>query len=360
MYVLLFPSILFLLVVSVYLTFQGSTFIEDFFHGYFLYQLFAIDVILPVVTLVLASNLVEISIMLSKGVERSLIFRFLRSAFFLLSVFSISLVSLSVGVQFVFMKADPVRVATMSVMFTHWDHVLFGAYPWISWHSFFTGPCLQQFIYFSYSSLVSVLIIVLVVSFLHKTHILRKLVLSFCLVTFLGMPFWIALPSLSPDLMYRVNILGVSVQSDVKESLEGTSFSKITEDTLDTLEKFWSDPKKESLPVTSFPSMHAAWGVIVTVVGIELWAPSAFFLIPWLLAELVATVLTLEHYAVDTIFGALLGLLALCVASRLLSFDKKRFVDKWDLFLSIGQIQTDLEKAVDWLKAKIKYALKLT
>ncbi|WP_460994690.1 phosphatase PAP2 family protein, partial [Staphylococcus aureus] len=69
--------------------------------------------------------------------------------------------------------------------------------------------------------------------------------------------------------------------------------------TFDRMEKYWVDTEGVSMAITTFPSMHAAWGVIVAVIAIELFPPLFLVVVPWFILELIGAVYTMQHYAVD-------------------------------------------------------------
>lgn len=351
-YVILLPAVIFLLIMCVYVFFRESGYISYFFHGHFLSSVLFIDSIFSVPFVIFMSSIIAASFMWKNNVDSSHIFIFMRSSLFMFCVLYFGLLALSVLAQLVFNIADPVRTAASSVMFTNWDYAIFGTYPWLSLHSFITANWLQKFIFESYLYTTYIMVVLFAVVALKNVFLFRKFLLAYFIVIAMGVPFWIVYPALAPDIMYRSNILNVPVKSDLEEKLDNTNFSENSKKALSFLEKFWIDQSKDSLPITSFPSMHSAWGIIVTVIGIELWAPLAFVLVPWVLAELIGTLLTLQHYAVDTIFGVILGFIALIIAHRLLDFEKRKNFNKLDLFLALNKLQTKFEKIVSFLRNK--------
>lgn len=317
--------------------FRAADYRESFFHGQFLALLFSVDFIFPIIFTITWINIIEVLIMLKNKVSYSEIIHFFRSSLFVLMLFYFGGLALAIATQFIFYIANPVRVAANSIMFTKWDYAIFGTYPWLSMHSFITAHWAEIFIYGSYLLTLFIIVILLITLIFKNVFLLRKFLLSYFIATVIAIPFWIIFPALAPDMMYRINILHVSAPSEIKEKLDNAHFSPTSQSVFLSLEERWVDKSGRTLPVTTFPSMHAAWGIIIVVIGIELWAPLAVVLVPWLLAELAGTIFTLEHYAVDVIFGIALGFLALYLASCLLKWDKKNSFDKWDLFASVSK-----------------------
>ncbi|MCX6757571.1 MAG: phosphatase PAP2 family protein [Candidatus Nomurabacteria bacterium] len=112
--------------------------------------------------------------------------------------------------------------------------------------------------------------------------------------------------------------------------------------------------------MSTFPSMHAAWGIIACVALIEIWGPLAIIAIPWIIAELIGTMYTLEHYAVDVILGIIIGFFALWITKRLLKFEKQYFVDHYNLFSIFEHLEKHYRNTNQKVKEKIDKISKIS
>ncbi|MDR3519582.1 MAG: phosphatase PAP2 family protein [Candidatus Pacebacteria bacterium] len=351
-YVLLLPSLIFLLVMSFYIFFRENGYSEIFFHGHFLSIVISTDNLFPIIFIIICLNIIEILVMLRNQAKFEDVLHFLKSSFFVFGIFYISGLALTVLTQLVLNVANPTRTIASSIMFTKWDYTIFRFYPWLSLHSLITSHLMEMFIYESYLLTVVMMLVLLAILAFKNIFLFRKFLLSYFIAIVLATPFWAAFPALAPDMMYRLNIFNIPVPTQIADNLSSIHFSKTSQIVFSALEKEWLDNSGQSLPITTFPSMHAAWGIIIAVIGTELWTPLAIVLIPWFLLELTGTIFTLEHYAVDTIFGVLLGFLALYLATCLLRFDKKHSFNKKNLFVSLHQLQMSLSSFLSWIKSK--------
>jgi membrane-associated phospholipid phosphatase len=99
------------------------------------------------------------------------------------------------------------------------------------------------------------------------------------------------------------------------------------------------DPSKRLLPTSTFPSMHAAWGVITaySAMTISPWLGIVF--VPWAILNGIGSVYILEHFAVDIFFGTFIALLSIIITEILLRFENKYFEDKFGLFLGFDYVR---------------------
>ena len=120
---------------------------------------------------------------------------------------------------------------------------------------------------------------------------------------------------------------------------------------LSALQGNWSDPKNASFAVTSFPSMHAAWGIILAYFGAALWWPFGIFLIPWAFLNFVSTVYTLQHFAVDAFSGAAAAMIAIALVYILLKFERRYYTGRYRPFLIIDMIQADVRSLFGFFRS---------
>lgn len=105
-------------------------------------------------------------------------------------------------------------------------------------------------------------------------------------------------------------------------------------------------PNNRILPISTFPSMHAAWGIIIAYAGMILWPPLGIILIPLALVNGVASVYILEHYAVDIFLGYAVALISIIITEVLFRFEKTYFEDKFGLLSGFDYMPSILEKSI--------------
>ncbi len=339
-YVLFLPTIIFLISIFVFVFAFAHGNSASLFHGSFVTLFLQSTLRSPVIVPILLYILICMTVIyFNKRSDRSGLIRSYSSFVFVMGIFVCFSVTMSLATQLMFNTADHSRVIAASAGLAFVDKAIFHSYPWLYLNQHITSNFLEAVIVQSYLILDLIGCILVFITACYKTHLFRKLILSLFIAFIIGIPFWVTIPALSPDDAFRSNILGAKIPDDIKTQMVATHFSAPTLDSLIKTEAYWVDKTGKSLGITSFPSMHAAWGIIITVIGIEVWAPFAIVLIPWLLLELVGTVFTLQHYAVDTIFGILVGFLALFIVKKLFELEERYFKDEYDIFFALKYIQ---------------------
>ena len=92
-----------------------------------------------------------------------------------------------------------------------------------------------------------------------------------------------------------------------------------------------TNPNNNILPISTFPSMHAAWGIVIAYAGVILWPPLGIILIPWAIINGIGAVYILEHYSVDIFLGVFIALISIIITELLFNLENKYFEDKFDL-----------------------------
>ncbi len=259
---------------------------------------------------------------------------------------SIALIAITLGllVCILFSIVDPPRVIRASHALMALDRKIFGVYPPLYLNTIIRSPLFVHWSMQAYLKLVTLLSVLLLLLPLVNVRLFRTFVLSYFLAFMTGFPLWYSMPALEPNTMYRANILRQEIAPEIQESILQADFPPLMQSYLSRFDAMWIDPKLEWLAVTNFPSMHAAWGVIIAWVLIEAWAPLIIIAIPWLSLNLLGTVLSLQHYAVDTVLGALIGLLAILAAKKLLQWEKRYLTHPW--LLSSLTVFSELTEAM--------------
>ena len=270
----------------------------------------------------------------------SLVFSFFYVFFgFLLASCANSIVVYQLG------KTDTERVRQASLMLSKWDFALFGTHPPFaiqSWlHNIWGDLALYSYSYFT----VSITLVFFGTLFTNE-KLFRKFALSIILILILSAPIWYLLPAICPYEVYVLNLLGTDRSSLPRaDVISSASYQANLIVFLQEAFQHWSQANLKQWAVTCFPSMHIGWGVLVVYFGCRLWKCFALVLIPFFLLNLVGTIYTLNHYAVDLPPGILSGLLAAWIAENWV----ERSAEKNERFQCIKLIQRDIAKLLSLL-----------
>ena len=355
-YVIFLPALLFLIGIWIFVqTCTGNCF-ETFFHGYFS------DILIKnnIVYFVIFPFILYFIILLffHKDFSKPKIWMFARSFTFSFGSLYAVMVLLLLCTQLMFNTIPHDRIVDATLQITNLDRWFFGGYSWAGIQGFF-GPAIETIIFNSYFYLVGITFVAIFSLLFLNKNLFRKFVLSYFLAFIIGLPFWFLLPTLGPNMMFRANQLNINIPSNIESAIKEAEISEGSYKVLDHFSDYYYADRNRSVDITSFPSMHSAWGIIITVVMIEaIGGVVAIFFVPWLVFMLLGTVLTMQHYAIDTVFGILVGFLALWIAKIILQKEKKYFKDKYNLFYALDILEGNTKNFANNLKSKIEKFLK--
>jgi membrane-associated phospholipid phosphatase len=325
-----------------------------FLSGKLLTAIFSNSVLPYVITTVLFWLIIFLVLYFFLYKTDSILFKKITTRFRSMAVVSVAvfifIVAMSCAVQVMFNTADKVQTVTVSNLLMNADKIVFSVYPSIWLNEVIHSNLLSVFIVRSYLSLIPLVFIVFVLVAFRNKYLFRKFVLAYFFAFVISVPFWLKFPAIAPDSMYRANIFHAEIQPEIQQAVSGTQFSPFMRSVFDRMEKYWVDREGDSTAITTFPSMHAAWGVVVTVIAIDLYSPLLLLFVPWLILELIGTVYTMQHYAVDVLFGVVVGFFALWFAKKILALEKKYFTDRYSLFAVIDFFVEEFDKFLLWIK----------
>lgn len=241
------------------------------------------------------------------------------------------------------------QVALSSSMLMEADRMLFKVHPPLVIHRYIP-EWLSSASLWSYSHLGDVMGIFFILLILTNAKLFRVLSLSTVAVILIAYPVWLLVPAVSPEEMYRQNILNLNEFSPlIKKELLNLTLSPALKEYLNALSGIWSKPEKGQYAVTAFPSMHMAWVLVLLWTGFKLWKPLGIALVPFFILNLLGTLVTLQHYFVDLPLGILVGMIAVRISERMVN----RF--KYDRFSHyfIYRIQKSLEPISNLAKKRM-------
>ena len=281
---------------------------------------------------------------------REELLKIVRSAVFIFLVIIFTNIVIFFLVNQLFYTVPVSSIIVGSNLLMKLDHSIFGVYLPFASHALGCIPYLEQMSAWSYLTLFNVASFVLSALFFFSTKLFRGFILAFFIAYFIGIPFWSSIPALSPAAMYRFNLINIEIPQSVYQSVQ-VHVNPFMQRIITAVENAYVDPAGRSLAISTFPSMHVAWAIIIAFYGIALFWPSGVFLIPWLLLNIVGTLFTEQHYGVDVIFGVIVGIVSILCAHYSLKVDARYFKDRYSILHIMESANVDSRRVFSTLKA---------
>ncbi|MBI3632899.1 MAG: phosphatase PAP2 family protein, partial [Candidatus Vogelbacteria bacterium] len=235
------------------------------------------------------------------------LFSGLLSAIFLFT--SIILASGAVGTSALYLfKVSPIdKIITSSTKMMAMDYKIFGSYvPFILQGLGNKMHIIEVTSIWSYTNLLTIIPIFGIIS-IFKKDVFRKFVLSFFIAVAISWPIWYFMPALQPGLMFKKNILNITVPTYIQQTIESHPSTHYDNLYIEEYDKFWTDPEGKTFSTSNNPSMHVAWGMFLVYYSIEFLPYLGIVTIPWYVFNIIGAMYTLQHYATDVIGGLIIG-----------------------------------------------------
>jgi membrane-associated phospholipid phosphatase len=238
------------------------------------------------------------------------------------------------------------------------DHRIFGTFVPFEMHNQALWNWLAVPMLACYLKLTLILSLVIVALFIFRADRFRQFILAFVAIMFLAMPGWAALPATTPSEAYRTVKLRKDIPYDIAIEIAEpiVHLDDMIVNLLERLERVQSNPVTGRYFITSFPSPHVAWGVIIVWFGIELYQKSIVLLLPWGLLNCIGAIYSLQHYAVDAVAGIVVAIAAVYLVRGLVALEAGHGIDAprgYGLSKSMQQDLADLGRWI-WPSAKGK------
>lgn len=297
---------------------------------------------------VILENILKIPLE-NKKQQKAIKWKGILSAFLIISLIPFIAYSLSLFTGLIFKISSPEKTEKFSRLFSSWDNAIFKTNPGVWLINNFTATPLEGLFLWVYNNIFFVFSFIFLLSFLFKKDAFRRLVISFFISWIIAFPLWIFFPALSPDLMFRINSFNLS---DLKEAADfnGLTPSIQLEDNLKIQEEIYKvnlEPKEKSLPISTFPSMHAAWGTITAYGGVMISPWLGTILIPLAIINYIGAVYILQHFSVDILSGIAVALISIIITEMLLHFEKKYFEDRFGFLSGFDYIWSMSKKIIN-------------
>jgi len=211
-------------------------------------------------------------------------------------------------------------------------------------------PWLYSFIEISYRYSIVIVFSLLIFLALFSFRTAREYGLALFMSVVISAPMWLILPAIAPLQLANTDTFSnyskySQLQTETEpirylyNDLSGTAwYEEVNSWTI-----FWDESYYSGLgyAVSSNPSMHIIWGILVLVYlrRINIWL--TLLGVTFLLADAVGTLFFLQHYSIDLLFGALAAIITLAITKKLLGYENEHMsVDPTLWFTPILLIET--------------------
>lgn len=240
---------------------------------------------------------------------------------------------------------SPESVFEMSRKFMFIDQRISGPLSPFSIAQYFSQwSSIDWLLVFVYANLGLVITLSMIVFFIANTQILRKFLLTLFVVCLLSVPFWYEYPVISPYELYMRNIFQLDSSDPFYREAKEIPLASSNYEFLKYSEGVGSNVEKGTFLVTTFPSMHIAWGTLVAFYVISLLPLSAIIVIPWWIVNTISVVYTLQHYTIDIPAGIIAAFVTMFIVHRALLIEKKYYKGKNPPLYIIDAIREEFKR----------------
>lgn len=174
------------------------------------------------------------------------------------------------------------------------DYKIFGVHPFI-WLPEKIGEMGAFIITYAYESLAWFLSFGFIYLYYKNFHLFRQFMMAFLLVLMFALPVYYLIPVTGAYAGYiSDNILSAEINNLV---IDNYNPNRITANFFDFLKHQYY--QSGFLVVSSFPSMHIAWSLLLMYFLARVEKRFLYILIPWFFAESIGAIYLAQHYFVD-------------------------------------------------------------
>jgi hypothetical protein len=252
-----------------------------------------------------------------------------KSLFNFIIFFLISLSVLVFAIGWVNTSANKTNLVQNNDYLMSLDKAIFGVHvPF--WLQDINNPLKSIFDFLSpwfintYQGLSVVLGIVFIIALISNQKRFYQMFLSLILCGLLSLPFWYYYPSLTPKEAYWASSsFQESAPLNAKEVLiqYQPTYSLLKFLGPQSIDK--GSISLNSYTITTIPSMHVAWATIALYFAVEISWWLLLLLGPYFILNFLATMFTLQHYAVDAFAGVFVAIIAILVAKSAIKSKKQ-------------------------------------
>lgn len=196
------------------------------------------------------------------------------------------------------------------------DILLTGTYPFIAIGNLPLPDFFISLTAFSYLQIGSALFVFAFITLAHAPDVYKKFIVAFLFSFILLVGGWMTLPALTPLDRYIENGYKLPISQEI--SLAIASYAP-PEGVRVVWEK-WTSPHQNGerdIPVTSIPSAHIVWIIILGAYLFQFKKILFWIFIPFLFLSALGTLLFTMHYFADVLAGICIGVLSIVFVSQL-------------------------------------------
>jgi hypothetical protein len=172
----------------------------------------------------------------------------------------------------------------------------------------------------TYESLPFVMAVSMVVALVRKGELFSRVLAMYFVIIAISMVGWFLLPATSPLDAYVDGVPPPVPNESVGRYLASYRASPPVREFTGSLRNIRRQ-MGDRLWVTTIPSMHIAWSIVVLYTLVSLSRVLLLAAVPYFALNLISTMSTLQHYAVDVVLGMAVAVVAIGVVGLLPSLN---------------------------------------
>lgn len=243
--------------------------------------------------------------------------KFLQSLSFLLICVNSIIITVVGLTSLMFAHASPHNIIPVGSALMSIDYSLFHTYSGVILQKFFSNDRVWMAIIYCYKYLFFAMVAILLIAFVKNVRIFRLGLLSLAFAFCISIPLWLLNPTLPPLNMY-VGAHPYDPQSTYTKDLSQYTMNPRLVDQMTPLQQLWVSDTNSWYGISTNPSSHITWGLIVVVIAFLVWTPLGVVACVWFLGDALGTLLLFQHYFIDLVVGAIVAFFSLWVISTLL------------------------------------------
>ena len=212
------------------------------------------------------------------------------------------------------------RFSGADMLLAGWDEKIFSVYPFVWLSNAFDYDWLNRPLFYIYIYISVILSGTFIMLFLFSRDFLfRRAVLAFIAVLIISFPVFYFLPCQDPSNYFLRNIRGYSFSTETSSMLKDYAPNALTAGYISQIAEAETNVSRDNaVPISCFPSMHAAWSFLIVYFLAKLRRWSLFLSLPWLALLLLSGIYFAQHYAVDYLIVLPIVVISLFLANLLI------------------------------------------
>lgn len=199
------------------------------------------------------------------------------------------------------------------------DLAIFGRLFFIDLPTKLNTELINNLFYYFYTSLSLVIGLFLIfLLFTKEKYLLRLSTTAFIISNILVYPIYYVVPAQGPLYSLISNVRNISLPTDLQVELDVYNPSQYTEKTSERILNYYVDETNDNAsPVSSFPSMHATWAMIISYILWRVRKYTLFITVPWAVIMLTGGLYFAQHFLIDYFVSIPIAIASIFLSYRL-------------------------------------------